>query len=103
MRLELRCRRCWRHIALYRNPRKDMRGGRRRPDPETSPRMRQLIPTVLCPNDSAAYADYRQFRNRLLLVESFGECHLGPAKSDSRKRPRDAGSVRHYIVERRLD
>ncbi len=81
MRLELRRRPCGRHIALNRNPRKGTRGGRRRSDPEASPRMRQLIPTILCPNDFAAYPGYRQFRNRLLLVKSLCECHLGPAKS----------------------
>ncbi len=43
--------------------------------------MRQLIPTILCPNDFVAYHGYRQFRNRLLLVESLCECHLGPVKS----------------------
>ena len=41
--------------------------------------MRQLIPTILCPNDFAAYPGYRQSRNRLLLAESFCECHPGPA------------------------
>ena len=41
--------------------------------------------TESCPNDFAAYPGYRQFRNRMLLVESFCECHLGPAKSRSGK------------------
>jgi hypothetical protein len=68
---------------LYRNLREGTHRGRRRSDPEASPRMRQLIPTIHCPNDFAAYPGYRQFRNRLLLVESFCECHLGPAKSRS--------------------
>jgi hypothetical protein len=45
----------------------------------SSARMRQCIPTILCPNDFAAYPGYRQFRNRLLLVESFCECQLDPA------------------------
>ena len=47
MRLELRRRRCRRHIALFRKPKKGTRGGRRRSAPEASPRMRQLIPTIL--------------------------------------------------------
>ena len=46
-------------MALYRNPRKGTRGGQRRSDPGASPRMRQLIPTILCPNDFAAYPGYR--------------------------------------------
>jgi len=80
-------RRCRRDMALYRNPRKGTRGGQRRSDPEASARMRQLVPTILCPNDLAAYPGYRQFRNRLLLVESFCECHLSPAKSQYGKPP----------------